>query len=141
MELFLTRRVFSPRSTIGNLCLEGPETTLCDTLEDVDRHLETAGADAKIKGETAIPRGRYRVAMAPSAHYQRDMPHLEAVPYYTHVMVHWGNSAKDTLGCILVGTYAPGVPDWISGSKVVWDKVMEKIKPSIEAGTCWITVS
>ena len=141
MELFLTRRVFSPRSTIGNLSLEGPETTLCDTLEDVDRHLETAGADAKIKGETAIPRGRYKILMEFSPHYKRQMPHLQDVLYYTDVMIHWGNKAADTLGCILTGNYIPAVPDWISGSKVVWDQVMAKIKPSIEAGTCWITVS
>ena len=83
----------------GTLMADG--VMLGQTLEDPDHYLEAGGE--KVYGETAIPRGRYRVQNLWSNHFQRKMPHILDVPGYTHVMFHGGNHEIDTLGCILVG--------------------------------------
>ena len=102
--------------TIGKLYLNG--VYFCDTLEDTDRGL-TQGMplqkirDLKIKGATAIPKGKYKVTMnvvspkfSKRATYQfcqGKLPRLLNVDGYEGVLIHIGNTAKDTEGCILVG--------------------------------------
>jgi hypothetical protein len=102
--------------TIGKLYLNG--VYFCDTLEDTDREL-TQGMplqkikDLKIKGATAIPKGKYKVTMnvvspkfSKRATYQfcqGKLPRLLNVDGYEGVLIHIGNTAKDTEGCILVG--------------------------------------
>ena len=102
--------------TIGKLYLNG--VYFCDTLEDTDRGL-TQGMplqkikDLKIKGATAIPKGKYKVTMnvvspkfSKRATYQfcqGKLPRLLNVDGYDGVLIHIGNTAKDTEGCILVG--------------------------------------
>lgn len=102
--------------TIGKLYLNG--VYFCDTLEDTDRGL-TQGMplqkikDLKIKGATAIPKGKYKVTMnvvspkfSKRATYQfcqSKLPRLLNVDGYEGVLIHIGNTAKDTEGCILVG--------------------------------------
>lgn len=57
----------------------------------------------KVKGETAIPAGRYLVALTNSPHFGRVTPELLNVPGFTGIRIHPGNSAKDSEGCLLVG--------------------------------------
>lgn len=92
--------------TIGRMYVDGKY--VCDTLEDAVR-------DAKIKHVTAIPEGEYKVAMgivspkysqakyAWGVKYNGKLPRLLDVPKYDGVLIHVGNSNKDTSGCILVG--------------------------------------
>lgn len=102
--------------TIGKLYLNG--VYFCDTLEDTDRGL-TQGMplkdlkEIKIKGATAIPKGKYKVTMnvvsprfsrrATYQFCQGKLPRLLNVDGYEGVLIHIGNTAKDTEGCILVG--------------------------------------
>jgi len=74
---------------------------ICDTLEPAWRDLRHG--EAKVKGETAIPEGRYRIGFDASPSFKRTMPYLLSVPYFSGIMIHPGNSAEDTKGCILVG--------------------------------------
>lgn len=102
--------------TIGKLYLNG--VYFCDTLEDTDRGLVQGMPlqkikDLKIKGATAIPKGKYKVTMnvvsprfSKRATYQfcqGKLPRLLNVDGYEGVLIHIGNTAKDTEGCILVG--------------------------------------
>ena len=102
--------------TIGKLYLNG--VYFCDTLEDTDRGLYQGMPlqkikDLKIKGATAIPKGKYKVTMnvvspkfSKRATYQfcqGKLPRLLNVDGYEGVLIHIGNTAKDTEGCILVG--------------------------------------
>lgn len=57
----------------------------------------------KVPGESAIPAGRYRVALTWSNRLQRVLPLLLDVPGFTGVRIHAGNTAADTAGCLLVG--------------------------------------
>ncbi len=74
---------------------------LGQTLEDMDRHLEDGGE--KIYGETAIPRGRYRVQLSYSQRFKRIMPEVLEVPGFTGIRIHGGNTEEDTHGCPLLG--------------------------------------
>ena len=62
-----------------------------ETLEDKDRYLEFDGD--KVFGDTAIPRGRYRVTLSPSQRFGRVMPEIHDVPDFTGVRIHGGNYA------------------------------------------------
>jgi hypothetical protein len=72
-----------------------------ETLEDKDRHLEAGGE--KVYGDTAIPRGRYRVTLTPSVRFKRVLPEVHDVPGFTGIRIHGGNKESDTLGCPLLG--------------------------------------
>ena len=80
----------------------------CETMEDKDRGLtqemsEKEIAQIKIYGETAIPKGTYRVKMTYSPKYKRNMPEVLGVKGFSGIRIHSGNTAKDSLGCILLG--------------------------------------
>lgn len=116
MRLELTRIYKGRDYTIGRLYVDG--VYLCDTLEDTDRGLSSAMTSAEIKaikvfGKTAIPRGMYFVDMQTvsprfrlrkwaKAHGGR-VPRLHGVRGFDGVLIHPGNTAADTDGCILVG--------------------------------------
>ena len=106
MELELIRDIFSENSTTGKLFVNGEFQ--CFTLEDKDRSLTTEMPlseieEKKVYGKTAIPKGRYKVIINHSEHFNRDLPLLLNVPGYAGVRIHPGNVPADTLGCILVG--------------------------------------
>jgi hypothetical protein len=75
---------------------------LGETLEDTDRYMEEGGK--KIDGDTAIPRGRYKLTVTFSQRFQQDMPYLHNVPGFEGVRIHGGNTEADTHGCPLLGS-------------------------------------
>lgn len=83
----------------GELYLDGK--LLGQTLEDEDRFLETG--EEKIRGQTAIPRGRYKVTITDSARFGRPMPLVHDVPGFSGVRIHGGNTEANTEGCPLLG--------------------------------------
>lgn len=98
MELQL-KRIFAGRDyTIGRLSVDGMR--FCDTLEDPVRDLTK---ERKIPGNTAIPAGVYDVVVNVSPKFRRLLPRLLNVPHFEGILIHRGNTAKDTAGCILVG--------------------------------------
>ncbi|MDO4309932.1 MAG: DUF5675 family protein [Prevotella sp.] len=116
MILTLRRIARRPGYTIGRLYIDGEY--FCDTLEDTDRGLcQGQSVDAlrrmKVKGATAIPMGRYKITLnvvsprfGKRARYKRiggRLPRLLDVPVFDGVLIHIGNTPKDTEGCILVG--------------------------------------
>ena len=116
MKLELKRIAKRADYTIGHLYINGKK--FCDTLEDTDRGLmqslpASVNVAKKKKGATAIPTGTYRVTLAVKsprfskvAQYKfcnGYLPRLVNVPAFDGVLIHIGNTAKDTEGCILVG--------------------------------------
>ena len=93
--------------TISRLYVNG-ELFGCNTLEDTDRGLRQDMQLEEIKkkkvyGQTAIPRGSYECVYTYSNRFKKMLPLLKDVPGFDGIRIHSGNSAKDTLGCILVG--------------------------------------
>ena len=104
MKLLVKRVALKPDYTIGRLYVNGEY--FCDTLEDAVR-------DTKIYGKTAIPCGTYSITMdvvSPrfkdrswAKPYGGKLPRLIDVSNYEGVLIHVGNTAEDTSGCLLVG--------------------------------------
>jgi len=105
IKLLLKRIARKPGYTIGKLFVDGEY--FCDTLEDTDRLDEGMSLDEikklKQSGQTAIPEGSYKVIVNVSPKFKRLLPRLQNVPGFEGVLIHRGNTAKDTSGCILVG--------------------------------------
>ena len=94
MKLLLKRIALKDNYTIGKLYID--DKYFCDTLEDAVR-------DVKIKHQSAIPKGIYKVTLTASTRFKRILPRLHDVPEFTGVLIHRGNTIDDTSGCILVG--------------------------------------
>ena len=116
MKLTLKRTFKGPQYTIGKLYVNGVYE--CDTLEDTDRDLYQTQSlleiqSKKVYGQTAIPYGTYKIDMNTVSPKFKDrswakfcggkLPRLIDVKGYEGVLIHVGNKAEDTLGCILVG--------------------------------------
>ena len=117
MELKLKRIAKKNGYTIGKLSINGKY--FCDTLEDSDRGLDSSMSldvlkHKKLTHITAIPTGRYQVTMdvisprlSKSNFYKQygggRVPRLLNIPAFEGILIHCGNTAKDTDGCILVG--------------------------------------
>ena len=107
MRILLQRHALKAGYTIGRMEING--RYFCDTLEDTDRGLresmtEDEIAALKVKGATAIPIGTYRIDMQTrSPRFGRVLPRLVSVKGFAGVLIHSGNTAADTEGCILVG--------------------------------------
>ena len=106
MKLTLIRKYKLPTYTIGKLYIDGEY--FCDTLEDKDRGLtdDMTVSDIgkiKIKNETAIPTGTYKITITYSNRFKKNMPLINDVKGFEGIRIHSGNTDKDTEGCILVG--------------------------------------
>lgn len=149
MELRLKRIARRDTYTIGRLYVDGEY--FCDTCEDVDRGLRQDMAQSVIraikrKGVTAIPTGRYRVTMdvqspkfRTKAMYQfcnGYLPRLINVPGFDGVLIHVGNTAKDTEGCLLVGKNTK--VGKVLESRTTFVKLYEKLRKA--EGSIYITI-
>jgi len=112
------RRLYKTEvSTIGELLVDG--VWECFTLEDAERKI-------KIKSETAIPKGDYKVIINESYRFKRLLPLLIDVPNFEGVRIHSGNSNHDTEGCILVGQTRN--KNYIGQSRKAFDKLFKKMQ-------------
>lgn len=102
MHLRVIREPSIGGATLGSLYVNG--VWQCWTLEDAIREIPGQPVESwKVKGETAISAGRYRLTITPSQRFQRPLPLLLDVPGFTGVRIHPGNTVADTEGCLLVG--------------------------------------
>lgn len=149
MELLLRRIARRDTYTIGKLYIDG--VYFCDTCEDKDRGLKQslpASVNKAMKryGATAIPVGRYQVTLkVQSQKFSKKkqyefcngyLPRLINVPAFEGVLIHIGNTAKDTEGCILVGRNTKVGKVLESG--VTFRKLYERLKAA--EGYIFITI-
>lgn len=98
MKLKIERVYLRSDYTIGRLYID--RKYFCDTLEDQVRNMTE---EKKVSGKTAIPAGTYEVIVNISPKFRRKLPRLLNVPGFNGILIHRGNTAEDTSGCILVG--------------------------------------
>jgi hypothetical protein len=106
MKILVERKWKKENYTIGIMYVDGKQ--FCNTLEDKDRGLTSSMSLAEIKskkvyGQTAIPTGTYKVIMSYSQKFKKYLPEIPDVKGYAGIRIHSGNTAADSLGCILLG--------------------------------------
>lgn len=116
MEIKVKRRFKGTDYTIGSLYINSIYE--CDTLEDTDRGLTndmplSVIQTKKVYGKTAIPTGRYGIDMNIVSPKFKDrswakfcngkLPRLRDVRGFEGVLIHVGNTADNSSGCVLVG--------------------------------------
>jgi len=127
MNLVLKRLHKTENSTVGELTVDG--LFQCYTLEDIER-------EVKVKSETAIPKGTYKVIINRSNRFKRLLPLLLDVKGFEGIRIHSGNTNHDTEGCILVGETRS--KDFIGKSRKAFNALFEKMKKA-ESITITIT--
>lgn len=138
LELSINRFFKGCDYTIGRFAVDG--VGLCDTLEDPVRLLVDKNSDGdfddagegKIKGRTAIPAGRYKVVLRYSPRFKRITPHITGVPGFKYILIHAGNTAAGTGGCILPGLN--NIKGRVLMSRHYEDKITAIITDAVEAG-------
>ena len=109
MELIVLRFSSQSDSTNG-LLFEKTDlglNFLCYTLEDERRAL-------KVKGETRVPSGTYKIELRTEGGFHekykkkyggfhKGMLHVTNVPNFEYILIHTGNTDEHTAGCLLVG--------------------------------------
>lgn len=122
LEFQIEREPSTTESTVGKLYFRlaptDPWIWLCWTLEDVVREVPGQPVQMwKIKGQTAIARGVYQIAVTMSQRFKRLLPILSVVFGFEGIRIHGGNTAADTEGCILVAHHHPH-EDVIQGTAI-----------------------
>ena len=94
MSIVILKRAFSnDKVTLGMISVDGLEHDPIYTLENPIR--ETSK-------DSRIPYGIYNCIPYSGTKY-KNVYLVEDVPGRTAILFHWGNTEKDTEGCILVG--------------------------------------
>ena len=129
MKLTLKRKYLGVGYTIGDLFIDG--TFFCNTIEDVVRNLpeqcpntpkgRNCTCREKVYAQTAVPVGTYKVTMEYSPRFKRRLPLLHDVPHFIGILIHSGNTEKDSAGCIIVGFNT--VKGKVTSSRVTSDKL------------------
>jgi len=144
MNLHLLRTSWGKESTLGQLYIDHePE---CFTLEDQFQK-------EKVKGETRIPNGRYKIefreAVTPMTERYRATHtwftyhlHITDVKGFEYVYIHAGNTDDHTDGCVLLGDSLVNnqvkvgkITDGFLGNSVqAYERVYKKVFAALKAG-------
>lgn len=89
----LTRAWESDKATLGMIKIRGVEHDPIYTLENPERESTF---------DSRIPEGIYRCSPYSGTKY-KDVYLVNNVPGRTAILFHWGNTEKDSEGCILLG--------------------------------------
>ena len=134
MELILKRIALKETYTIGHLYVDGKY--FCDTCEDKVRDLTK---EQKVYSETAIPYGKYQICLSISPKFKRLLPKLLNVPHFEGILIHRGNTAADSAGCILVGENKE--VGKVLNSTVTEQRFVDLMKKAKDKGEdIWITI-
>jgi GH24 family phage-related lysozyme (muramidase) len=129
MNINVIRKEYTPKSTIGELYIDGKFE--CFTLEDRVRAL-------KVPGTTAIPSGNYEVVVTWSNRFKRPLPLLMNVPNYEGVRIHTGNTDENTEGCLLVGKTKQR--DFVGESRGAFSDLLPKIQEALQREKVFIDI-
>lgn len=154
MELKIDRKWKKDTYTISNLYIDGKH--FGNILEDADRGLKQTDSlvsiqQRKVYGETAIPSGRYEILMnvyspkyGASSWYKQVcngcVPRLKNVPGFDGILLHTGNTALESFGCLLCGkNTAKGK---VTQSREYFKKIYKELKAAYDRGEkIYITIA
>ena len=139
MNLVLKRdAVQSGHATFGELYADG--VLECETMEQPVREIEDAlVSNWKIKGDSAIPRGRYRIVINRSQRLKYELPLLLNVPWFEDVRISPNCLEAGTDGWIVVGTER--LEMGLVNSRIAFSELFQDIRDALNAGEqVWVTV-
>ena len=140
MKIVLKRIALRDTYTIGKLYID--DKYICDTVEDKVRDINKNGVfdngEKKVYGETAIPYGTYEVKWTYSNRFKKYMPELLNVSNFSGIRIHSGNTAADSLGCIIVGENK--VVGKVLNSRATVNKLYPIIEKGCKEGKVTITI-
>lgn len=134
MKILVDRFKSNEKTTLDKIFID--DKFQCYGLEDEHR-IE------KVWGETRIPEGIYNVKFRKVGKYHQEylkrfpklhvgMLHVTDVPGFKHILIHIGNTEKDTAGCLLVGKEVTG--RWsLLRSKIAYKKLYKKVSKALTA--------
>jgi hypothetical protein len=145
VKLVLERFGFGLDSTVGRLYVDS--VSECWTIEDERR-------TAKVPGETAIPVGTYKLGLRKTGGFHEryakrfagmheGMLEVLAVPGFSAILIHCGNTDEDTDGCILVVQKATMLADGEflgEGSQVAYTKLYPQVVKALASGPVTLEV-
>lgn len=132
MNIKVSRLVGNENASIGLLAVDGKFQ--CFTVEDEKR-------EVKLKAETRIPEGKYDVVYrVEGSHHEKykqkyganhfGMLHIINVPNFQFILIHIGNTEKDTEGCLLVGD-SLNSNFTVSGSTIAYEKLYKIVSDAL----------
>ena len=146
MELIVDRKWKKDTYTISNLTIDGK--WFSNILEDTDRGLDDSMSVTEIKklkkpSITAIPRGTYEVTLdvvspkySTNTFYKQvcngKVPRLLNVKGFEGILIHAGNSSKDSAGCLLVGVNK--VKGQVLNSRETFKELYKLLKDKYDKG-------
>lgn len=136
MNIEVIRYSHQREDTLSLILIDGK--FFCYGLEDEYRAV-------KVKGETRIPDGTYKVGFLKedtplTLKYRDRYPwftyHLEVknVPGFSYIYIHIGNKEADTAGCLLVGNEVNSNIDgygFLKNSRVTFEKLYKKVSQQL----------
>ena len=139
MELKVIRYSDNGESTTGLLFIDG--VFECYTLEDEHR-------DEKVKHETRVPEGSYKVEYRTEGGFHNryksrygashsGMLHIKDVPNFEYILIHSGNTDDHTSGCLLVGNTSNNnnINDgFIGDSRTAYRNMYGKVSKALNDG-------
>lgn len=152
MELKLKRIALRDTYTIGRLYVDGKY--FCDTCEDKVRDLNKDGdlndaGEGKIYAKTAIPYGKYEITLkVKSPKFSQKpayswcdgyLPRLINVKHFEGILIHAGNSADSSAGCLIVGENK--IKGQVVNSMATLKKLVPILKRASDEGErIWISI-
>lgn len=152
MELILKRIALRDTYTIGKLYVDGKY--FCDTCEDKVRDLNKDGdlndaGEGKIYAKTAIPYGEYEITLkVKSPKFSQKpsyswcdgyLPRLINVKHFEGILIHAGNSADSSAGCLIVGENK--IKGQVVNSMATLKKLVPILKRASDKGErIWISI-
>ena len=142
MIIKVHRYMSSAEATLSRLFVDG--TFVCYGLEDAFR-------PEKIDGETRIPAGVYKIVLRREGpnhlRYAADrrfrdihdgMLWVQDVPGFAWILIHVGNTARDTRGCLLVGMERDETRLTLSRSGEGYRHIYQRVLPAARSGSLTI---
>lgn len=129
MKILVERMEQGTDYTIGKLYINGEFK--CFTIEDEYRKV-------KVKGETRIPEGTYRVGTRWSPTFSPKTNHemlwVKDVPGFEFILIHTGNTDDDSSGCLIVGKRLGSLNNQraVLDSKAAYNEIYPIIRKAID---------
>lgn len=125
---------------LGRKLDDGTKTRGLLTLPDGSEPMLTLELPWKenAKNVSCVPAGTYRCAITSSTRFKHFVLRLFDVPGREGILIHSGNTTRDTEGCILPGLIE--TPDGVGRSTVAFARVIAWAAAAAKMGDVWITI-